>query len=293
MYLLPFFKLIRVHHYIKNLFIVLPFFFAGRIDLLFSGTAPLFSFISFCFIASSIYVLNDIIDIEADKLHPEKSDRPLAKGLISIPYAIITGIALLGGGIILAYTISNKVLALVLSYFILNIFYSFWLKRIAIFDVFCVSLGFVIRVLVGGFAGDMIISKWLVMMVFLLSLGLVLGKRYDDLLLLDKQYSEGIRKVIKKYNLEFIRNALVFVFSISTMCYILYSMDPANEMKFHSHYFYLTSFPVILGVLRYFAIVFIDNKSASPVKIAMKDGLIIFSLFIWLLMFLFFIYVKS
>jgi decaprenyl-phosphate phosphoribosyltransferase len=184
-------------------------------------------------------------------------------------------------------------LALVLGYFILNILYSFWLKRIAIFDVFCVSLGFVIRVLVGGFAGDMQISKWLVMMVFLLSLGLVLGKRYDDLLLLDKQYSEGIRKVIKKYNLEFIRNALVFVFSVSTMCYILYSMDPANEMKFHSHYFYLTSFPVILGVLRYFAIVFIDNKSASPVKIAMKDGLIIFSLFIWLLMFLFFIYVKS
>ena len=131
------------------------------------------------------------------------------------------------------------------------------------------------------------------MMVFLLSLGLVLGKRYDDILLMERHQKEGIRKVIKKYNLEFIKNALVFVFSLSTICYTIYSMDSSNELKFHSHYFYLTSFPVILGVLRYFAIVFIENNSASPVKIAMRDGLIIFSLIIWLLMFLFFIYIKS
>jgi 4-hydroxybenzoate polyprenyltransferase len=293
MVVLSFLKLIRVHHYVKNFYIVLPFFFAGRLDLLIEGTAPFYSFLSFCLVASSIYILNDIIDVDGDKLHPEKSKRPLASGEIKLPVAIISGIVLLALSLGLAYSIGIKVLTLILSYLVLNIFYSFWLKKIAIFDIFCVSLGFVIRVLVGGYAGDMIISKWLVMMVFLLSLGLVLGKRYDDLLLMERKYPEGIRAVIKKYNLEFIRNALVFVFSVSTMCYILYSMDPMNEFKFHSHYFYLTSFPVILGVLRYFAIVFIENKSASPVKIAMRDGLIIFSLIVWLLMFLFFIYFKS
>ena len=283
-------KLIRAHHYVKNLMIFFPCFFAGSIYQIVQSTDVFEAFLSFCLVASFIYILNDLRDMEADKLHPTKSKRPLASGKIKPVNAILIGLVLLSLGLSLAFHVNSQVLTLICIYLIMNIAYSLGLKNIAILDVFIVALGFVLRILVGGAASNLLISKWLIITTFLLSLGLVLGKRYDDIVLTNKNISSDIRSVTKKYNLEFIRNALVMVFTLATMCYIIYSIDPLIEQKFESHYFYTTSLPVVLGVFRYFAIVFIENKSASPVKIALRDKFILACLFIWASMFLYFIY---
>lgn len=283
-------KLIRAHHYVKNLMIFFPCFFAGSIYQIVETTGVFEAFLSFCLVASFIYILNDLRDMEADKLHPTKSKRPLASGKIKPVNAILIGLVLLSLGLSLAFHVNSQVLTLICIYLIMNIAYSLGLKNIAILDVFIVALGFVLRILVGGAASRLPISKWLIITTFLLSLGLVLGKRYDDIVLTNKNISSDIRSVSKKYNLEFIRNALVMVFTLATMCYIIYSIDPLIEQKFNNHYFYSTSLPVVLGVFRYFAIVFIENKSASPVKIALRDKFILACLFIWVSMFLYFIY---
>ncbi len=286
-----YFQLIRAHHYVKNIMIFLPYFFAGSINDLFTTFSAFKAFFSFCFTASFIYIINDLKDIESDKHHPTKSKRPLASGAIKPMHAIVIGLALLTAGLLMASRVNNEVLLLITIYLLMNIAYSFGLKNIAILDVFIVAFGFVLRILVGGASTNLVISKWLIITTFLLSLGLVLGKRYDDIVLTNKDVSGNIRRVTKKYNLEFIRNALVMVFTLATMCYIIYSIDPLIETKFKSHYFYTTSLPVVLGVFRYFAIVFIENKSASPVKIALRDTFILACILIWVSMFLYFIYI--
>lgn len=284
------FKLIRIHHWIKNLAIFLPVFFAGQALDIFNDLRILellILFFAFCITSSIVYVLNDTVDIEKDRLHPLKSKRPLASGFFSKRDVAIIALLLIFIDILLLINLGSSKW-FVLSYFVLNIAYSFKLKNIAIIDVTCISLGFLIRILAGGFTSDIAVSHWMMIIVFLLSISIAFAKRRDDLIL----QKDGVilRNAQYGYSLAFIDVAKSIGFSVTLVCYIMYSVSREVVERLGSEYVYTTSFFVFLGIIRYLQISIVRNSSGSPIKILSKDLFMQLILVGWLGLFSFLIY---
>ena len=282
-------KLMRLHQYVKNFFIFLPLFFAMKITdmgLLFSA---LVAFIAFSLTASAIYIFNDYYDIEEDRQHPKKKDRPLASGVISKPQAIIVMSALFALGFVLMALLSFKATGILAVYVVLNIAYSVSLKHISILDVNIIAIGFLLRLFIGSVVTDIHLSKWIVIMTFLLSLFIALAKRRDDVLIfLDT--GKRMRKVIDGYNLQFLDTAMAIMASVVIVAYTLYTASPEVEAKFNSEYLYLTAFFVILGVMRYLKIAFVHKNSGSPTKIVSTDRFMQLILLGWVATFAWILY---
>ncbi|RUM66229.1 MAG: prenyltransferase, partial [Sulfurospirillum sp.] len=192
-------RLLRPHQYIKNLFIFFPIFFALKItdfDLLFKAFV---AFVAFSLVASAIYVLNDYFDIEVDKVHPKKRFRPLASGEISKEQARVIMLVLFILGFFLMSLLSLKATLFLGLYALMNVAYSIKLKHISIVDTVTIAVGFVLRLFVGSAVTGIVLSKWIVIMVFLLALFLALAKRRDDVLIFLKNGTQS-REVIKNYN---------------------------------------------------------------------------------------------
>ena len=284
-----YFALIRYHQYVKNLFIFLPLFFVGQVTnstLLLNG---IIAFVAFSFAASSIYILNDFLDIEEDRKHPQKKHRPLASGLISTKAAFFIMGLLLFTGTVLMGILSLKALFVLLTYITLNIGYCFYLKHIDIVDITIIAIGFILRLFIGSFVTDVPLSSWIVIMTFLLALFLAIAKRRDDVLHFIKTGTK-MRKVIDGYNLQFIDSSMTIMTAVVIVSYILYTTSAEVIERTQSEYLYLTSLFVLLGVLRYLQISIVENNSGSPTKIMLKDKFIILTLLSWVLSFVFIIY---
>lgn len=289
-------KLIRPHQWLKNAFVLMPMFFGGSLLDPEDIRASVLTFLAYSFVASSVYCFNDINDVEADRRHPVKCKRPLASGAVSMDTAwmlmalmfVLAALmtALLGDrGHIL------KVGGVLLFYYILNICYCAKLKQYAIVDVCIVAFGFVLRVLAGGFATDITLSKWLVLMTFLLTLFLSFAKRRDDVLRMNET-GEPPRKNTIRYNLTFINQAITITASVTLVCYIMYTVSPEVVARLGSDLLYLTSVFVLLGLLRYMQITVVDKKSGDPTKIMLRDRFTQLVVVLWALTFLVLIYVK-
>ncbi len=290
------FLLLRPHQWVKNLFCFLPLFFDRHFLDMEYFIPCLIAFFAYSFAASGIYCFNDIYDIEDDKKHPQKCLRPLASGAISkktgyflmilcwvIAFMLITiGKTLFHDKIYVLYEILS-------FYIMMNIAYCIKLKQKAIIDVFIIALGFVLRVIVGGFATGVWVSHWLVLMTFLLALFLAFAKRRDDVVMY-KETGVKARKNISRYNLPFMNLALGVVASITMVCYILYTVSPEVTERFGSDYIYITSFFVLAGIIRYLQIAIVDIKSGSPTKVLIKDHFIQLCIFSWIIVFIVIIY---
>lgn len=289
-------KLIRPHQWLKNVFVLIPMFFGGSLLDPEDIRASVLTFLAYSFVASSVYCFNDINDVESDRRHPVKCKRPLASGAVSMGTAwmlmalmfVLAALmtALLGDrGHIL------KVGGVLLFYYILNICYCAKLKQYAIVDVCIVAFGFVLRVLAGGFATDITLSKWLVLMTFLLTLFLSFAKRRDDVLRMNET-GEPPRKNTIRYNLTFINQAITITASVTLVCYIMYTVSPEVVARLGSDLLYLTSVFVLLGLLRYMQITVVDKKSGDPTKIMLRDRFTQLVVVLWALTFLILIYIK-
>lgn len=282
-------KLIRPHQWIKNLFLFLPAFFAGSLYnyLLFIELS--LGFMAFSFAASAIYIFNDIMDIESDRNHPSKKFRPIAFGKISITMAYsMIGILLLLSFVV-CYFVNDAFSLIIAIYLIFNLLYSLGLKKIAILDIMIVSSGFVFRTLGGGIIAEVPVSKWLILMIFLLALFLAMAKRLDDLLI-EKETGVISRKNVGKYNIAYITSGITMLAGIITVCYIMYSISEDVMGKQHSDHVYLTSIFVIAGILRYLQIILVENKRWSPTRVLYKDPFIIITILLWALSYIFIIY---
>ncbi|MEM6801982.1 MAG: decaprenyl-phosphate phosphoribosyltransferase [Bacteroidota bacterium] len=283
-------SLLRPHQYIKNLFLFLPAFFSLQIKDVEVLLRTALAFVAFCCMASAVYILNDYKDREADREHPQKKHRPLAAGTIGIAQAFI----LMGTLIILSFISSiylgKTVFYLLSAYVFINVLYSFKLKHIAIVDIFIIALGFVLRIAVGAYAAPEPIhySKWIIIMTFLGALFLALAKRRDDVLLAAK--GQKVRKSIDGYNLEFINGAMIIMASVLIVAYISYTIAPEIQENFGSEFLYLTVAFVILGVLRYLQITFVEEKSGNPTQILLKDLFLQITILAWILTFIILIY---
>lgn len=286
-------RIIRVRQWVKNFFVFVPLFFGGMILNASALATGVITFFAFCFIASAIYCLNDIVDVEADRRHPVKCSRPIASGDVSVTEGYLLMalmVALSAGMICLLSEHMLKVGGIVAFYFVLNVAYCVKLKDKAIVDVCIVAFGFVLRIMAGGMATDIVLSKWIVLMTFLLTLFLSFAKRRDDVLRMD---ATGIapRKNTIRYNLTFINQAITITGAVMLVCYIMYTVAPDTLEHFHTDYLYLTSIPVLLGLLRYIQIAVVDMKSGDPTKVIIKDRAIQAIVLVWIMAFLFIIYV--
>lgn len=280
----PYAELLRPHQYVKNVFLFLPAFFALRITEWLVIQDTLLGFIGFSLVASSVYILNDYMDRDADRMHPRKKDRPLAAGTVPVNAAFVMfGVCLLGG-LGLIFWLDQEAFYWQLGYFIMNVLYTFRLKHIPILDVSIISIGFVIRIMVGGLVveGHVPISMWIVLMTFLGALFLALAKRRDDVLLAAD--GREVRKSISGYNLEFINGAMMIMASVLIVSYISYTISEEVQQRF-GETLYLTVIFVIIGVLRYMQITFVEEKSGSPTKVLLSDRFVQLTAISWLLLF--------
>ena len=275
-------RLLRPEQFLKNGFIWLPIFFGYRITHLPAVTDTIYAFIAFCLLASGVYVINDLRDVESDRRHPVKKNRPLAAGLVSPGKAV--GLAL--GMMLAAFALSLALLpaisaGILLAYLVLNLLYSFGLKHVAIVDIVCIAVGFVLRVFAGGVAARVEISPWIVIMTFLMALFLALAKRRDDLRLSDQGHD--VRKAIDGYSADFISLAMGVMASVIIVAYILYTVSPEIVAKHGTRRLYLSGVWVILGVLRYLQLTFVEENSGSPTQVLIKDLVLQAIIVLWLI----------
>lgn len=286
-------QLLRPEQWAKNLFIFLPLFFSGQllnVNLLLQCVV---AFFAFSFMASSIYCFNDIYDVEADRLHPTKCKRPITSGKISVitAYAVMTACFALSLSVLFLFGGAEKfsLMGLIVFYFVMNIAYCVKLKRYAIVDVIVISIGFVLRILVGGTATGIWLSEWIIIMTFLLALFLAFAKRRDDVVLYQ---NTGVspRKNTNRYNLDFMNQVMTVVSTITVVAYIMYTLSPDVIERFHSRNIYITAVFVLMGIIRYLQITIVDLKSGSPTAILLKDRFIQFCIAGWIVLFLIIIY---
>lgn len=288
-------KLLRPQQWVKNLFVFLPLFFDRHLFDVEYLLPCVLVFFAFCFAASGIYCLNDIIDVEADRKHPEKCKRPIASGAVSQRAGyIIMAVCFIISLALLAFIHRpdgrNGLLYLVVGgYVVMNIAYSLKLKQLAIIDVFIIAIGFVLRVLAGGMATGIFLSHWIVLLTFLLTLFLAFAKRRDDVVALEKS-GVAMRQSVNRYNLPFMNLAISIIASITMVCYIMYSVSPRVVERFNSPYVYLTSLFVLAGIIRYLQITVVDMQSGSPTKVLLKDRFIQGCVICWLVAFALILY---
>lgn len=285
-------RLIRVQQWIKNIFILLPIFFDQKIFEAAYVYPTLLVFILFSFTSSIIYCINDIKDIEADKLHPIKSQRPLASGKVSITEAIITIICLICLNVLLVYlgSINIKAVLIVSCYFMMNLLYTFFLKKIAIVDVAVIALGFTLRVIAGGFATSVYVSHWIIIMTFLITLFLAFAKRRDDCVILHET-GKKVRGNTERYSISFIDTTMSILAAITIVAYLQYCLDPMTIARYNTDKIYITFIFVLLAILRYLQLSIVDNKSGNPTKLLMKDKFVISMVGLYVLTFVLLIYV--
>lgn len=289
-------KLLRVGQWVKNLFVFIPLFFSGKITEYNLFVESVFAFVIFSLTASCVYIINDYIDIESDKKHPDKKTRPLASGAISKSNAQILFLGILALIIVLIYWGQGffkidltKFSIIILSYFVMNLAYTFKLKHVAIVDICIIAVGFVMRVLAGGYVTGIYISQWAILLTFVLALVLAIGKRRGELI--NAQISEKTRKSLDGYNVQFADIALSISCALAIVCYLMFTLSPEVQQRFHSRVFYTVGF-VVFAFLRYLQQTLVYNKTESPTKIVYKDRYIQITLILWFFTFLYQIYAK-
>lgn len=284
-------KLLRVSHWLKNLFLFLPLFFSGMfIEDPIAAVNVIIGILCFSLTASVVYIINDIRDVEDDRLHPEKKHRPFAAGTVKTSSGIILAIVLLLTSMGVGYWLDPYFLIVLGSYFILNLAYSIKLKHVPLLDISIIAVGFVLRVIAGGVIPDIYVSHWILIMTFLLALFLGLAKRRDDVKIF-LESGKKMRKSVEGYNLEFINTAMSLMGGVTIVAYIMYTISDDVTERLGNN-LYITSLFVILGVLRYLQITFVKEKSGNPTKILMKDLFIQFTLLGFALTFAILLYIN-
>ena len=276
-------KIIRPQQWVKNLFVLIPVFFAGSMTHGGSVAAAALAMAAFSFAASSVYCFNDIIDADEDRRHPVKCRRPVASGAVSTAqaYALMALMAALAAAVVaLLGSRAWQVAAVIGGYYALNIAYCAWLKRFAIIDVCVIAFGFVLRILAGGLATGIGLSKWIVLMTFLLTLFLSLAKRRDDVLRMNRT-GRAPRRNTSRYNLTFVNQAITITAAVTIVCYVMYTVSPEAAAVMHTDY-----------LLRYLQIAVVDEKSGDPTAVALHDRFTQVTVACWVLSFIAIIYLS-
>ncbi len=270
----------RPNQWIKNIFVFTGFFFThswtnGSLFIMTCFTA-----LSFCLISSAVYILNDLFDIEKDRNHERKKNRPLAAGTVSITAACVLSCTLaIVGGIIGIY-ISWKLFAILCFYILLNVAYTLRLKKVVIMDVFCISLGFMLRILAGTIGLSISPSKWLLLCSLMLTLYLGFTKRRSELIALADN-TDNHREVLKKYGKVLLDEMIVICATGVILTYSLYTMSEETIKYHHTDALIYTVPFVIYGIFRYMYLLHNWNIGGEPSRELLNDNHVLGAVIGW------------
>lgn len=219
-------------------------------------------------------------DYLADRLHPIKRNRPIASGLVSIKTAKILFVVLSVVGLVCAAYLSRPFFCVLVIYFLLNVLYCLWLKKIAIIDVYCIAFGFILRVVAGAQLVDVTLSVWILMCTGLLALFLALAKRRDDLV---NHLDAAHRASMRGYSVIFIDTSIAITLSALFIAYAIYTTLTMTELHLGTAHFYLTVPLVLFGILRYLQLTLVEEKSGSPTTLLYTDKILLFTAVLWVI----------
>ncbi|MDD2203511.1 MAG: UbiA prenyltransferase family protein [Bacilli bacterium] len=272
-------KLMRVHHYLKNGLIFLPLLFGGEfynVDIL---KNVVLGFLAFSFTASIIYIINDIFDVEKDRLHEVKKNRPIASGEVSIKNAWILTVFLAIAVVILNYLACASSVAgwlLIIFYVLINIGYSLGLKNVPLLDIAILVSGFIVRLLYGSVVADIEISNWLYLTVMSVSFYFGLGKRRNETI---KQGSSS-RKVLQFYNQNFLDKNMYMCLSLAIVFYSLWCTDP-NTISLYNNNAIIWTIPLIILICMKYSLNIEGNSHGDPIDVILHDKTLLAFIFIY------------
>jgi 4-hydroxybenzoate polyprenyltransferase len=278
-------RALRPTQWTKNAILLAAFIFgywdkSQQVELIPSLMRIIPGLVLFCLASSSIYLLNDVRDIESDRAHPTKRFRPIAAGLVSIPAALITALVLFGAVMVGSWMLSPRFLAVVLTYISLQVVYSFLLKQVALVDVFVIAGGFVLRAIAGAVVTNVSISPWLLLCTFLLALFLALCKRRHEKMITQDNGDEH-RAALEKYDTQLLNQLIAIVSSATIVSYALYTLWPETVEKFGTSMLGFTIPFVMFGIFRYLDLVYRHEKGGRPEKILLTDIPLLVDIFLY------------
>lgn len=272
-------ELARPQQWIKNGFVLLPLFFAQALFDRSALLGAMLATLAFCLAASAVYAYNDTRDAERDRLHPDKRQRPIARGAVAPKSALGFSALLCVAALLVAATNRTAVVAVIVIYLVLQLAYSQGLKRIAWLDVVIVASGFGLRIFAGGLAANVALTPWILAMGFLLALMLALGKRHGDLV----QVADPGARAAAGYDVTTIEWALAGLAGAVLVAYVFYAISPEVVAR-HGHRALAWSTPwVALGVLRYLFLVFKRGAGGDPSRLAVRDPFLLGATLGWLI----------
>lgn len=274
-------RLLRMEHYIKNLLVFVPLFFAGEFtheEKLFDA---LIGFICFCFISSAIYILNDIKDVENDRMHPKKKNRPIASGKISIKKAILILIICCSLAIDFSIVLlSNNAVFILIAYFVINLCYSFGLKDKPIIDIVILASGFVLRIIYGGLITEVTVSEWLYLVVVSGSIFMGLGKRRNEL----KRSGGDTRRVLKYYTESFLDKNMYVCMALVNVFYSLWAINSAEKGL-------IWSVPIVIIIMMKYSLDIEGDSDGDPVDVILKDRILMLMVVLYVVYIAVFLYI--
>lgn len=279
----PLIKLIRPHQYLKNSFVFIGPLFAHQWDLS-TLYESMMTFAAFCAMASAVYILNDLVDVETDRAHPIKSKRPIASREISPLSAKILLVALFLTSVGLSISVSIYVAACTISYFIINIFYSLSLKHVVILDVFLISSGFMLRILAGTLGLGIAPSAWLLLCGLMITLFMGFSKRRAELLMLkggDKQDQALTRRVLDDYSPIILEQYIAITAAGTILSYGLYTVSPKTIQLHNTENLILTLPFVMYGIFRYIFLLHRHSKGNDTAKDLLQDPHLLMTVILW------------
>lgn len=282
---------LRPKQWIKNLFLVLPLIFGKKLFMYPENLKVIEGLVLFSMFSSSVYLVNDIVDVDYDKCHRFKRLRPLASGRIRLRDARILSFSLAAISIYFSTWISSLFLAILIFYGSLNLIYTFFLKKIVILDVFCLGFFFLLRIIGGAILADVSLSHWIVFLTFLLALFLGFNKRRQELRA-SRSHASNQRDVLKKYNLPFIDQMVSVLTGSIVVVYILYVIDTRTIHEFGSDHLIFSIPFVYYGIFRYLYLVHKRQKGEDPTSLLLFDPMMQLNLIMWLLICIGVIYFK-
>jgi 4-hydroxybenzoate polyprenyltransferase len=282
-------RLLRPHHWIKNVFVLAPLLFGGVItgtSLLRSATA----FGCFCLLSSGIYCLNDVIDAAADRQHPRKRARPVASGRVSIRVALLLSACIIGVAMLWGSTLPRAFSLFGVLYVANNLLYCVWLKHRVIVDVLLIAIGFVLRIMAGCAALEIRPTSWVVICGFSLALLLGFGKRRLEIESLGSDVR--VRRSLQSYSVDKINLLLAISSAMCLISYMLYSVSPQTVQIHHTENLIYTVPPVLYGVFRYLFKVQ-EGRHDGPVEVMLKDWVFALNGILWILLVVAILYVPA
>lgn len=290
-------RLLRPKQWAKNVLLFAGLVFSQSYLQVECVKLSVLGFLAFCMISSAIYVFNDIVDVDSDRLHPKKSKRPIASGAISVSNAVTLGVILFLLAFAIIYVFLNiSFLVASLTYFLMMLLYIFVLKHCVIFDIMTISFGFVIRAISGVVVlqtdvRQVPLTPWFICTVFFLSLFLVVCKRRHEVAMLDRDDAVQHRKVLNEYSLPLLDQMVSISTTATIICYALYSVlgvYAVQGVKIQHPNWIIWTLPfVVFGIFRYLYLVYQKTEGGAPESVLFDDWGIIGCVFLWTIAILF------